>query len=386
MRARRLVLRHAGSPSEPSGRDLLNREQRRLLAGVCIVVGAASTVPASYNFVVVPMLEGLGASEEQGSLLRELPSIAGLLVIFLAGILGRRWGERRFITRCGVLFTVGNAVVAVAPVMGVAVAGLVLESIGASGFIVVALALLSSRVSDEKSRASAFSTYATVGPVVYLVMPLLAGALLDNSSWRLVAALWSLSGVVILVASRAFLPAAEGPQDTRELLTPLLAGVLMVAAAVQTLNSVNRDGLISVSALVRLAIGVLAFAALVLAWRRVEHPSLSLAALGQGGMYLLLIIVILMSFANLWFYMTVGLQYLYGLDALGTAVALLPAQTAAIFGAVITRWLLRKWGETVAGSVMLLGLAVSLLLSTLISTGSPMWVPVLVTCSTRLPQ
>ena len=230
MRARRLVLRHAGSPSEPSGRDLLNREQRRLLAGVCIVVGAASTVPASYNFVVVPMLEGLGASEEQGSLLRELPSIAGLLVIFLAGILGRRWGERRFITRCGVLFTVGNAVVAVAPVMGVAVAGLVLESIGASGFIVVALALLSSRVSDEKSRASAFSTYATVGPVVYLVMPLLAGALLDNSSWRLVAALWSLSGVVILVASRAFLPAAEGPQDTRELLTPLLAGVLMVAA------------------------------------------------------------------------------------------------------------------------------------------------------------
>ena len=103
-------------------------------------------------------------------------------------------------------------------------------------------------------------------------------------------------------------------------------------------------------------------------------------------MYLLLIIVILMSFANLWFYMTVGLQYLYGLDALGTAVALLPAQTAAIFGAVITRWLLRKWGETVAGSVMLLGLAVSLLLSTLISTGSPMWVPVLVTCSTRLPQ
>ena len=379
MKASHHVFRHAGSPSESSRRDLLTREQRRLLAGVCIVVGAASTVPASYNFVVVPMLEGLGASEEQGSLLRELPSIAGLLVIFLAGILGRRWGERRFITRCGILFTVGNAVVAVAPVMGVAVAGLVLESIGASGFIVVGLALLSSRVSDEKGRASAFSTYATVGPITYVVMPLLAGVLLDNSSWRLVAAVWALSGVVILVASRTLLPAAEGPQDTQELLTPLLAGVLMVAA-VQTLNSVNRDGLISVSALVRLAIGVVAFAALVWAWRRVEHPSLSLAALGQGGMYLLLIIVILMSFANLWFYMTVGLQYLYGLNALGTAVALLPAQAAAILGAVITRWLLRRRGITVAGSVMLLGLAVSLLVSALISAGSPMWVPVLVTC------
>jgi MFS family permease len=346
---------------------------------VCIIVGAAGTVPASYNFVVVPMLEGLGASEEQGSLLRELPSIAGLLVIFLAGILGRRWGERRFITRCGILFTVGNAVVAVAPVMGVAVAGLVLESIGASGFIVVALALLSARVSDEKARASAFSTYATVGPVIYLVMPLLAGVVLDNSSWRVVAALWSLSGVVILVAARVFLPAAEGPRDTRELLTPTLAGVLMVAA-VQTLNSANRDGLLSVSALVRLGIGVLAFAALLWALRRLENPSLSLAALGQGGMFLLLIVVILMSFANLWFYMTVGLQYLYGLNALGTAIAMLPAQVAAIAGAMITRWLLRRRGITVAGSVMLLGLAVSLLVSALIGPGSPLWVPILVTC------
>ncbi len=165
VRTRHRIFSHSGRTSASSRRDLLTPDQRRVLAGVCIVVGAASTVPASYNYVVVPMLEDLGASETQGSLLRELPSIAGLLVIFLAGILGHRWGERRFITRCGVLFTVGNAVVAVAPVMAVAVAGLVLESIGASGFIVVALALLSSRVSNEEARASAFSTYATVGPI-----------------------------------------------------------------------------------------------------------------------------------------------------------------------------------------------------------------------------
>ncbi|MEZ5186535.1 MAG: MFS transporter [Candidatus Nanopelagicales bacterium] len=362
-----------------SASSLLTRDQRRVLAGVCIVVGASTTVPASYNFVVVPMLEGLGASETQNSILRELPSIAGLLVIFLAGTLGQRWGERRFITRCGILFTVGNAAVLVAPVMAVAVAGLVLESIGATGFIVVGLALLSARVSDERARASAFSTYGTVGPIVYLVVPLLAGALLDFGNWRLVAAVWALSGLVILVASRTYLPAAEGPRESRELLTPALAGVLM-AAAVQTLNALNRDGLLSVSAMVRLGIVALGSAALFWALRHVESPSLSLAALGQGGMYLLLIIVILMSFANLWFYMTVGLQYLYGLNAFETALALLPAQAAAIAGAVITRWLLRRRGITVAGSVMLLGLAMSLLLSALISSGSPLWVPLVLTC------
>lgn len=378
MRVRHRRLSLPGRHGASSRRDLLTGEQRRVLAGVCIVVGAATTVPASYNYVVLPMLDGLGASETQGSLLRELPSIAGLLVIFLAGVLGHRWGERRFIIRCGILFTVGNVAVAVAPVMAVAVLGLVLESIGASGFIVVALALLSAQVSDDEARASAFSTYAMVGPIVYLVVPLLAGVLLDHSSWRLVAAVWALSGLIVLMASRKYLPSPGGPRDQRELLTPALAGVLMMLA-VQTISAVNRDGLLSMGALVRLGLAVVAFAALSWGLRRAESPSLSLAALRQGGMFILLIVVILMSFANLWFYMTVGLQYVYGLNALQTAVALLPAQLAAILGAVITRSLLRKRGITITGSVMLLGLAVSLLLSALVNSGSPMWVPVLVT-------
>ena len=43
-------------------------------------------------------------------------------------------------------------------------------------------------------------------------------------------------------------------------------------------------------------------------------------------MSLLLIVVILVSFANLWFYLTIGFEYIYGLDALATAVAMLPAR------------------------------------------------------------
>lgn len=348
-----------------------------MLVGVCIVVGAATTVPASYNYVIVPMLNGLGASESQGSLLRQLPSIAGLLVIFLAGILGRRWGERRFVTRCAILFTVGNAAVALAPGMGVAVGGLVLESIGASGFIVVALALLSASVSDDEARSSAFATYATVGPVIYLAMPLLAGVIVDHSSWRLVAATWAVSGVVILIASRVFLPEASGPRDSRELHTPALAGVVLMAA-VQTVSAADRDGLLSLATLIRLVIGVVALVALAVAFRRTPSPSLSLAALRRGGMSLLLVIVILVSFANLWFYMTVGFQYVYGLNALQTAVVMLPAQLAGIGGAVLTRRILRKRGITFAGTTMLLALALSLLLSALITADSPMWVPIVI--------
>lgn len=348
-----------------------------MLLGVCIVVGAATTVPASYNYVIVPMLEGLGASESQGSLLRQLPSIAGLLVIFLAGILGHRWGERRFITRCGLLFTVGNAAVAVAPGMQIAVLGLVLESMGASGFIVVALALLSAQVSNDEARASAFATYAMVSPVIYLAMPLLAGVLVDHGGWRLVAVAWALSGLVILSASRRLLPTTDAPRDRQELVTPALAGVVLMAA-VQTVSAADRDGLFSLATLVRLGVGLVAFVGLYLAFRRTTSPSLSLAALRQGGMSLLLIIVVLVSFANLWFYMTVGFQYVYGLDALQTAAVMLPAQLAGIGGAMITRSWLHRMGITVTGTILLAALAVSLLLSALITAESPIWVPIAV--------
>jgi MFS family permease len=347
-----------------------------VLLGVCIVVAASTTVPASYNYVLIPMLQGLGASESQGSLLRQLPSIAGLLVIFLSGSLGYRWGERRFITRCGILFTVGNVAVAVAPAMGVAAAGLVLESIGASGFLVVALALLSAEVSDDDARASAFATYAMVGPIIYLGMPLLAGVIVDHSSWRLVAVVWALSGLVIIFASQVFLPAGA-PRDSRELLTPALAGMVLTAC-VQTVSAADRDGLLSVAALVRLGLALIALAVLYRVYRRTTSPSLSLAVVRQGGMSLLLIIVILVSFANLWFYMTVGLQFIYGLNVLQTAVAMLPAQLAGIGGALVARWLLRKMGITAAGEILLVVLAVSLLLSALITADSPIWVPIVV--------
>jgi DHA2 family multidrug resistance protein-like MFS transporter len=364
--------------AEVASDELLDRGQRRLLLGLCIGLGAATTVPATYNYVLLPMLNGLGASESQGSLLRQLPSIGGLLVIFLAGILGYRWGERRFITMCGFLFAVGNAAVAVAPDLKVAVAGLVLESIGASGFIVVALALLSAKVSNEKARASAFAIYAMATPVVYLTMPLLAGVIVDDSSWRLVAVVWALGGIVMIIASRLYLPAEGNPRESRELLTPALAGVVLTAA-VQTVSFADRDGVLSVDALVRLGVALVASVALYLVFRRTASPSLSLAALRQGGLSLMLIIVILVSFAGfLWFYMTVAFQFLYGLSTLQNAMAMLPAQVAALGGAAITRSFMRRRGITVAGTTLLAALAASLLLSALITEDSPMWVAIAV--------
>jgi hypothetical protein len=40
----------------------LDGHQRRILLGVCVIVGAATVVPATYNYILTPMLADLGAS------------------------------------------------------------------------------------------------------------------------------------------------------------------------------------------------------------------------------------------------------------------------------------------------------------------------------------
>ena len=68
----------------------------RLVLGVCIVAGASMSVTASLNYLLKPMLEDLGVTREDASPALAIPSIAAILVVFLAGILGDRMGRKNY--------------------------------------------------------------------------------------------------------------------------------------------------------------------------------------------------------------------------------------------------------------------------------------------------
>lgn len=322
------------------------------------------------------MLAAFGATESQQSILRQLPSIAALLVIFLASALGRRWGAQRLIFASALLFTVGNFVIAAAPVLPVATLGLVCESAACSAMAVVGLGLLSARVSDPDARATVFATMAMVAPVVYMVMPVVAGVMLDDVSWRYVPVIWALFGIVMVWAARTLLPGDDERQAV-ELLTPALAG-LTLAAVVQTVTAINHSGWLSSQAAIRF--GVACVSAVLLWWlfRRTAHPSISLAALGSGGMLVLLVVVVVVPFVNLWYYLTVGYQYVFGLSATQTALVMIPSQLAGLLGAMLSRRLIQSRGITFTGVSLLLVLAFSLLTTVFIYVSSPVWLLVVI--------
>lgn len=357
--------------------ETLDLDQRRLLTGICIVAGAISMVPSTYNFVLNPMLEGLGASESQEALLRQLPSIAALLVIFLAGSLGARIGERRLILFGSALFTFGCALVAVAPVLAVATLGLMFLSAASSAMAVVGLGLLSSRVTNPRARATAFASFALVTPIVYMAFPVWAGVLLDRTSWRVVAVVWTAGGLFLIWGVRTYFPSDDAHRQRAEVLSPALAG-LALAATVQTISAISNHGLVSSAVAIRAVVAVGAALAFGWSYRRAAHPSISLAALKRGGLLVLLVVVIVVPFVNLWYYMTLGYQYVFGMTALQTAVLMVPAQLAGVAGALVARKLIQARGITFTGVALLLGLSVSLLFTLIIVPSTPVWLIVVI--------
>ena len=91
------------------------RGSSRLLAGVCVAAGAAYMQGATISYIVTPMLGTFGADQDSGAVLREVPSIASLLVIFISALLATRFGARRIITAGALLLTLGSALVAASP-------------------------------------------------------------------------------------------------------------------------------------------------------------------------------------------------------------------------------------------------------------------------------
>jgi MFS family permease len=338
---------------------------------------ALLSLPAGFNYMLPDLLTSFDAGDEESTALRQISSLAALLVVFAAGVLGERLGGRKVMLAATVLFAVGSAILTISPHVGVATFGLLLANIGKATVTVVALAFVASRIRDADGRASAFATLASVVPITYLVIPLVAGAMTSAWGWRCVAAMWTVLGLVAVVTVARLIPPGGESLVSGEMWTPAIAGLLL-ATTVQALSSLSADGLSTQTIAYAIASGV-ALLVLVIFYRRIPNPSLSLAPLRHGGLLVLFVVLILFSFANLFYYNTLLYQVVYGYSALGAAVVMIPTQVGSIAGAVIGRKLLQRLGVAISGTAMICGLGVSMLIAALIvQVSSPLVVPVVI--------
>lgn len=345
--------------------------QRKLVAAICLITGISLVVGASLTFLVSPMLDDLGLTSDQGTLALALPSIGSLLVVFIAGRLGDRVGHRTVILAASGAFIAGAACVTAAQGMVMLTIGLLLVGASATSIQIVALGLLQASIPSGSARVSAFTTFGMVFPAVYLVVPVLTGAVLSSVSWRWVPFGWALLGLVIPIVALRLIERPASRLPAGEMWTPFLGG-LALAALIQGINSGHDYGWTSPRTLAAFVIAVVTVALVRVLVRSGRVTSLELAPLRRPALLLLLLTVVLLITANTLIFVTLALEYLYGQDALTAAIYLIPAQAAAVLGAkVIAGWLMRRLGTRRAGIIVMIGFAVSLLTLLAMQSTSP---------------
>lgn len=345
---------------------------RALVLGACVIAFSTFMVMASFNYMLAPMLADLDLTTEQGNLALKIPSLASLLVVFAAGRLGDRLGHRAVIVTLGCVFIVGSAVVMLAQGIGMLALGMFLESMAGTGIQIVVIGLLAAHFVEPRARAAAFATFGMTLPATYLSVPVIAGWLATSMSWRTVPLLWVTFGVIMLATAWFVLPRGSR-LPLGELWTPLLAGLFAVGV-MQFISHTGDYGITSPRALVALIVMAGSFTSCAILLRKFRTPSLSLTPLKNGATAIILIVVLLVPMLNTFFYVTIVLQYMYGMTAFATAVLMIPAQAASIVGAkVVSERMTDRFGITRSGITLLLALGVVMAMPITFTTSTPIW-------------
>lgn len=158
----------------------------------------------------------------------ELLPLAALTLV--AGALGDRYGQRRvFLAGIG-LYGLGVAAIAFAPNFGTLLGGRFLQGLGGALILPNGLSVLGKAFPADK-KARAVGIWSAAAAVASGIAPALAGAILDQGSWRTTFLI-----VLPLVAGALALGAAWLPKDTA-------AGVKRIDLGGAVLSAVGLGGL-----------------------------------------------------------------------------------------------------------------------------------------------
>jgi EmrB/QacA subfamily drug resistance transporter len=326
-----------------SGRDVTVDSQpagelgpRRWLV---LAVLAAGTFMAQLDISIVSIAVPAIAHSFSGASLASMSWIlTGYAITFAtllvpAGRLADHFGRRRVLLAGIVLFTVASAVCASAPVLWVAVAGRVLQGVGAAMMVPTSLGLLWP-VFPRREHNLVVGIWAGVAAVAASLGPPVGG-LLVGVDWRWIFLINLPIGVLTVVAGALVLPEIRPPggSGSPDLMS---AAALLSAVFLLTLVTVegSRWGWMSGSTAVVLVVGVLAAVATV--WRVVTHPraiiEASLFKVRPFAVSSVGLFFFFLSFSAWWLMNVLFLQGMWHYSPVRCGLAVAPAPiTAAVF-------------------------------------------------------
>ena len=274
---------------------------------------------------------------------------------------------------------VGYFVVMVSPAMGVTSAGMLLGSVGQEGIFVVSVGMLSAGLADPKARASGFAMLAMATRWCTSSLRSPPGHLVGLTGWRVVIGLWVLGGLAAALPGQATIATRRRQRHASRAVDP---GARRLRAGLPGPDGQqHQPGGLGCDANDRVGgAATVATVGLVVLMRRLPEPSLDISVPRHGGFRLLLVVILLVPFASMAFYATVGAQFVYGYGVFATSLIMIPVQVTSLAGAWLSGRMIRRSGIRATGTIALVLTSVALFLAATQRVSTPVVVSLLIVC------
>jgi EmrB/QacA subfamily drug resistance transporter len=200
--------------------------------------------------------------------------IASLLM--LAGSTADRIGRKKVFTVGLIVFTVGSALCAAAPSLGLLVAARALQAIGGSMLNPVAMGIIRNVFEDPRERAQAVGVWGAAIGISMALGPVLGGFLVDTVGWRYVFLVNVPVGIIALTLTHVFVPESRAARPRR--IDPIgqLLVIVGLASLVYAVIEGHDHGWTSPEIIALFVVAVVALTALVRYELRRPEPLLEM--------------------------------------------------------------------------------------------------------------
>jgi MFS family permease len=358
----------------------LRDSPRRLLLPVLAFSQLIITIDYDIVLVALPrMKDSLGFSTAGLQWVVSAYALAFGGTLLFCGRFTDLFGRRRGIVAGLALYGVGTLAAAAAFEPALVLAGRVAQGLGGALLTPAVLAMINISFEDGPARFRALSVWSGAGAVGLAAGSALGGVLTSAFGWR---AVFGVNVPLVALALAGILVAAP-PDDRSARRRPLdvpgavLATVTSVAV-VLALAEGSARGWTSTVVLVSGAIGLIGLALFVAVEHRAPAALLPLGLLRGRALSVgvTVMALFLASIGTSYYVLTIFLQDVLGISALGTGLAFLPWGVAAIGGSQMSRLTLSRLGVHRALVIsMLVAAAGTAGLASTLRAGEAVWVP-----------
>lgn len=320
-------------------------------------------------------VRGLGATqaELEWSINSYTLVFAGLLFTF--GVLGDRFGHKRFLLVGLALFGLASLLSAYAGDPGQLIAARALMGVGGAAIMPVTLSIISN-VFDPRERARAIGVWAGAVGLAVAIGPILGGALLETYWWGSVFLINVPIVLAGLVAVALLVPESRDHRHGRIDIVGVLLSVVGLVVLSYGIIDGGEHGFGRPVVWVTIGAGLAVLAGFVAYERRLAYPSLDVRLFRVPRFAAPVAIVGLIFFAGMgvMFFSSFYLQLVRGYSPLETGLMYLPLAVAQLVFAPRSAGMVGRYGARAVSATGLALTVVGLGTFAFVGTDTPMWI------------